>query len=351
MLSCINKNSVEFQTLKNRSGLSEFVIESVSRNYIDKLGRFPELDELPGSNSEPNLRESLKIKKDDSTSINNILDYTGASTVQEANITINNQFRDLEVNILPLNKDAIVDIQHRPSIYDIKQVEKVSNIQEVNSSGFFNTILDKLASLYGINFIKINNIELESERWKNIIVDAKTAQAFIYNNNIYINTDIASIDSPIHELMHLFIGSIKFTNPELYYNLVNLSEQFTGYDQLVKKFKNRTRSDINEELLVTEVSRYLVGKDSILGHLDDSTKYEISYNIHRLIDSILMGTDSSNILGQTVYDLSLKSLAKKLNSTVMNNNFQGKLSDAEIHRIMQNEKAELMESGKLKEYC
>ena len=65
MLSCINKNSYEFQTLKQRSGLNEFMLEAICRRFISEYDRFPYLDELPNSNSETNLREVLNIKLDE----------------------------------------------------------------------------------------------------------------------------------------------------------------------------------------------------------------------------------------------------------------------------------------------
>jgi hypothetical protein len=61
MMVCINKNSVDFQTLKNRSGISEYSLEAICRSYMTKYGRWPYLDELPNSNSEPYLRESLSL--------------------------------------------------------------------------------------------------------------------------------------------------------------------------------------------------------------------------------------------------------------------------------------------------
>ena len=39
------------------------------------------------------------------------------------------------------------------------------------------------------------------------------AKAFIYNGNIYINTDNATIDSPIHEMLHIVIGGLSRSNP------------------------------------------------------------------------------------------------------------------------------------------
>ena len=69
MLNCINKNSVEFQTLKNKSGLTDFELEAYCRASIDKLGRFPYLDELPYSDSSEYLKKSIKLKKNNSTKI------------------------------------------------------------------------------------------------------------------------------------------------------------------------------------------------------------------------------------------------------------------------------------------
>lgn len=54
---CINKNSVQYQSLKDRAGISELILESVCREYLEKYDRLPHLDEIPRSNSEPYLRE------------------------------------------------------------------------------------------------------------------------------------------------------------------------------------------------------------------------------------------------------------------------------------------------------
>jgi len=85
MAVCINKNSVDFQTLKNRSGLSEFLLDAICSDFQEKLGRWPELDELPNSNSELYLRKSLNIKEN-SGSVEDILNETNTSSIEDANI-------------------------------------------------------------------------------------------------------------------------------------------------------------------------------------------------------------------------------------------------------------------------
>ena len=42
----------------------------------------------------------------------------------------------------------------------------------------------------------------------------------VHNGKIYINTDRADIDAPIHEMTHMLLGSIRFKNPDLYFDLI-----------------------------------------------------------------------------------------------------------------------------------
>ena len=81
---------------------------------------------------------------------------------------------------------------------------------EPNGYLVFTNALNKLASLYGIKFNDITNAELNSEEWKSVIPDVNSVNAFVYNGQIYINIDKANLDAPIHEMMHILVGSIRF---------------------------------------------------------------------------------------------------------------------------------------------
>lgn len=706
MALCINKNSVQYQSLKNRAGIPEFILEAVSRDFMEKYGRLPHLDELPNSNSEPYLRDQLGVTKHNSAKVESILEMTGKETIEEAVIDINNQFRDLETTIIPINKEALVDIVHRPtdnnfdnwteedqilaeaprdnngnllapngkvsnltekqyiqvrtkafkdwfgdweevapkatfkkgdiisigdSNFTVSRVEKDSNynvlivyvkeslqirrggyipslnavivseintdeetikhelihskeynvdtsslnnlyekikqtitddsfidgvisnnfrknihefiadaltksvfrnalkkegildevetainnviektpkgdvskvvdengeplvvyhytdndnltefsidfdnyfaqhggtkkaifftrdnvipgsennfltsrkhklslflnirditeyrgtkedlhkkgttyVQVINESaqkndidgglvfkglddnrkldqtiyvvhnpkqiksavsnlGAFsrlnrniydiepngylvlNNALQKLASLHGITFNETSDAELNSEKWQDIIPDASLVNAFIYNGQIYINLDRANLDAPIHEMFHMFVGSLRFTNPSLYQALVDSTQSFPNYEQLVQEYPGRTRNDVNEEILVTEVSRYLTGQPSSLAKMDSKTRYEISYNIKRMLDTILMGQDSVKTISEDrLFNLSLKEIAQEVNSAVMVNNFTGTMNveGSELHRRLNNVKSDLYREGTLEEHC
>ena len=344
MLSCINKDSYEFQTLKQRSGLNEFMLEAVCRRFVSEYNRFPYLDELPNSNSETNLREVLNIKNN-SAKIQDILSFTGRDTIEEANISINNEFRDLETEIVPINQEALVSITHRPTITE--EAEPVEQDGWVNNRAVISNAINKLASLYGINFIETNDYQLSGKV-------SDRVNAFILNGDIYINTDHASIDAPLHEMMHLLIGSIRFTNPNLYQNLVSLSTQFPNYQQLAKQYRNRSQNDINEEVFVTEVAKYLSGMKSNLDKMDKKTSYEIGYNIKRVLDTILMGQDSVKTISEDrLYKMSLRELATELSSTSFINTFKGTFNskDSALHRRLNNEKSDLIKKNELQEVC
>ena len=230
------------------------------------------------------------------------------------------------------------------------------NIYDLAPNGYLvmTNALNKLASLYGIKFNDITDAELASDKWRNIISDPSSVNAFVYNGQIYINIDRANLDAPIHEMMHLFVGSIRFQNPNLYQHLISLSEQFPNYNKLAREFSGRTRNDINEEIFVQEVSRYLVGLPSNISNIESKLQYEITYNIKRVLDTILMGEDSVKTLSNDrLFNLSLKEIAREIHSSVMTNNFHGTLNveNSALHRKLNNIKSDLQSKGILKEYC
>ena len=227
------------------------------------------------------------------------------------------------------------------------------NIYDVEPNDYLvlNNTLQKLAKLYGINFNTVTDAELNSERWADLMPESRLVNAFIYDGQIYINVDRANLDAPLHEMLHIFVGSMRFTNPNIYQEFIQLAEKFPNYDKLASKFSGKTRNDINEEIFITEISKYLTGQKSALTGVDEKLMYEVSYNVHRVLDSVLMGTDSSKtITDDRLYTLSLKDLASELNSAIMTNNMPP-LRDSELHRTLNNMKSDLMREGKLKEIC
>ena len=354
MAVCINKNSIEYQSLKQRAGISEFILEAVCRDFAEKYDRFPYLDELPNVNSEQSLRDSLHVKENGGASISNILETTGKETIEEAVVAINNQHRDLETRILPIVDNAIVDIIHRPSEYNFEETQQIEPDTNPNNYLIISNALEKLANLYGITFNEVTDAELNSDQWNGLIQDASSVNAFVYNGQIYINTDRANIDAPIHEMFHILVGSMRFKNPELYKQLIDSVENLYNYPALVEQYPGRSRNDVNEEIFITELAKYFAGMPSQLVNLDQKAMHELSYNIKRTLDTILMGSDSvKTISDDRLYNMTLKNIVKEVNSTIATSKFKGfiNVEGSELHRTLNNIKSDLLRNGSLEEQC
>ena len=350
MLTCHVKNSRKYQTLKERSGLSDFELSAQIDSFTEIVGRFPNLDELSGANSESNIKERFSLRKDNTTKTKKVLEETNAPNVEEAVKVLNNEYRDKEIEILDMGERSKFYITPRPST-SLSSIQKDYDGDNVNSMVYWSNIIEKLQNLYGIDIIPITSQELQSPEWKNIIGN-ELAKSFIYNGNIYINTDIATLDSPIHEFLHLLFGSLKFQNRTLYEELVSKAENFNTYKEIAELYPNRTKQDLNEEIFITELARFLTDQESALDSIPNNLKYEIFYNINRTLDSMLMGEASVNCIPKNqLYEMNLKTIAHLVNSTSMNTNYQGYFNDATLSRLLANVKSELMKSGELREEC
>lgn len=352
MANCININSAQYRELKRLSTLPEILLKAEIMRYQDNHeGRFPTIDELPGASSINAIKQDLKIREDGTSKIEDILKFTGTSDLNKANIIINDKYRDLDTEIIPLNKTAIVDIKERPSLF--KYVETPQNdFLFVDSQIFITQSLDKMAKTMGINIKHMSTERMKKEGILKQVPDALQAQAFVFNGDIYVNTDVASTDSKIHELMHILLGSMRFKNPELYSELIQTVQELPNFEDIAINYPNRTQSDLLEEVFVDQFSKYLVGVNSNMSSLSDDILYQINYNITRTLDTILMGDNSVQALDDyTLYNSSLKDVAKLVNSSTMVNKSHGFLEDALIHRVLANVKQELLENGDLKEEC
>lgn len=348
MSQCLVKNS-EYQIKLAQSGIPEPVFYSFANTFMAKHGRFPNLDEFPGVDSSKHLKDSLHINKYDSAKIETILNVTQTESIEQANILLNDTYSDLEVQLLPLNQEAIVTIDNRPSQYSIKNVEENTFNDQYNASVIFNQVFDKLRKLYGIQLIPITEKELAT--WDNL-PEVRSVSAFVHEGNIYINTDLADIDAPIHEMTHILLGSIRYKNPELYMQLIQLAESFPNNSEILRNNPNRAYSDLMEEAFVEEVAKYLSGKSSQINKLDSKILFELHYNIKRLLDSVLMGQYSVKSVEDTkLFNMSIMDLAKYVNSKELCTSTMCSMDDAKLHRILSNVKSDLFKSGDLREEC
>lgn len=352
-ISCVNRACIEYKELKNKTGLSDRMLSAVCRVFLEKYDRFPHLDEVIGADSEPTLKQAIKLKENGSTKMSDIKEYTGTKSDAEATIKLNQEYTDLETEVIQLKNEAIVSVTHRPTV-NSAEFKPVVIDENPNNFDVFSNAIEKMNRLYGINIHKITESELNSEEWMNRIPDASRVKGFVYNNEIYINVDRATVDTPIHEMLHLVIGSMRFQNPELYQQLISSVESVEEYDQLADEFRGRSRNDIDEEIFVTQMAYLLTNQGSIFDNIDSKVMHEVMYNIKRSLDTILMGQHSVKIIPDaSIASYTLRQLTQIVGSTIMTNNFNG-ISLAEnssLHRKLNNMKSELIKNKQLKEVC
>lgn len=356
MNACINKKSYEYRSLSERTGLSDLFLEAEIIDYADKHnGRWPTPAEIDGSDTTEHAREFLELRENNTIETSKLTDKFQVDTVDEAVVLLNTQdtYNDLEFDILPLNKTSIVNISHRPSKYNNNFEIRYKPDEEVNSKIVLDTAFGKLATLYGIHFKQIYLHDLHNNpMFKDVIAVDPNPKAFILNGQIYINMNNYSVDSPIHELSHMLIGQLRFAKPELYMQLISLSEQLPNYQKMARTYLNRSRNDINEEIFVTEYSKFITGQKSVFDSIDPDIAYQVQFQVNRMIDTILEGSFGIRDLKlQDIGKYSLKQIADLVNSSKMTSVNSFPLEDSSIHRKLNNMKSAMLKSGQLKEVC
>lgn len=356
MNACINKKSYEYRSLSERTGLSDLFLEAEIIDYADKHnGRWPTPAEIDGSDTTEHAREFLELRKNNTTETSKLIDKFQVDTVDEAVVLLNTQdtYNDLEFDILPLNKTSIVNISHRPSKYNNNFEIRYKPDEEVNSKIVLDTAFGKLATLYGIHFKQVYLHDLHNDpMFKDVIAVDPNPKAFILNGQIYINMNNYSVDSPIHELSHMLIGQLRFAKPDLYTQLISLSEQLPNYEKMARTYPNRSRNDINEEIFVTEYSKFITGQKSVFDSIDSDIAYQVQFQVNRMIDTMLEGSFGIRDLKlQDIGKYSLKQIADLVNSSKMTSVNSFPLEDSSIHRKLNNMKSAMLKSGQLKEVC
>lgn len=352
MNSCINTNSAEFRALKEGSGLSDFKLKvAIDAYQTEHPDRWPHLDEISGANSTDNLKQKLEVNKDNVTSIQKILTTTNTQSVEEATIQINNQHRDLNTSILPLHNDAIITIEQRPSPFRLEKGE-LRDFSNISSPIFIGQSLETLGKQFGIQTVFKTTAELKRERILEQVPEGAMASAFILDGNIIVNSDIASVDAPVHELMHVLLGSLKFTQPDLYFNIIQTAQELPTFSERAALYPHRGQSDVLEEVFVQEYAKYLTGINNAYSNLDPEIKYQLDYEMSRTLDTILNGDNSVRSI-PTAYRFAttLRNLGMIVNSKNMESKFQEYKDSAYMHRVFANIKSDLLKSKKLEEIC
>lgn len=156
--------------------------------------------------------------------------------------------------------------------YETIQETSSYNIGTSNTDGLY-ALVQNLGQMYGGENQPTVNL-ITDEDLANLPASARNAKAFILDGNVYFNINSAHMSDGLHELSHLVLAAMKFSeNPEIrqqYYTLVGkmkdrsiVSEE--RFNNIVDKYKNGEEdilitSDILEEVLANEFAFWLEGE-------------------------------------------------------------------------------------------
>lgn len=195
----------------------------------------------------------------------------------------------------------------------------------------------------------------------------KHSGAFILGNKVYVNTDRASLSSPLHELLHIVMGVMKQTIPERYNVLINKVSELPGFTQKYREvLSHRTLSDAKEEAFVDAVAKALTGVfssdgfdiNSLLKGEDFFSDYLQILNTGLELNIGELGKDSSEVISKQLSSMTLEQIVMEFNSLLAKSanpkyslfNVEG-LNKAFRHRQIANIKSGLIKSGNLIENC
>lgn len=174
-------------------------------------------------------------------------------------------------------------------------------------------------------------------------------RAEIRNGELFVNVDLASIEEPLHELLHLVLASMKATDYESYRLLVSGAQKHPLFEEVSKVYieSNLDRSEETFIRLLTDTVRNKIIIEGIFTEeiFDKSVKEAIS-NLLELRDSI---TDEFlyDILDSKVVDV-----LENFNSNFLNNREPLFKADKALEMLrMSTIIRTLLENGELKEYC
>ena len=253
----------------------------------------------------------------------------------------------------------------------------VESVNKFNKKVLLDRVINNINSIFKINDEPIITVITDStvRDWvagKNSEISPYVASkltqsgAFIYNNKIYINTDHASISSPIHEVMHLVMGIMKQTSPEYYRALI---DRITSIPGVLRKAQEamaaRSVIEAKEEAAVEAIAKTLQGVftqdnfnvKNIISTQEFSSNFinavkeglglsDLRENLSENTLNALTNTLSKMTLGQIVAEFN--SILKLNPRDLFNSNM---LNFAKGHREINNIISDMIKNGNLMEKC
>jgi hypothetical protein len=122
------------------------------------------------------------------------------------------------------------------------------------SAKLINTFASKMAKTFGLNVqvLTTNQIAENSD----FEVEDATRKGFVKDGVVYINSDLATLDTPIHEFVHVWMAALKTQNPALHQRIIDMSLAHEYSNTIRERYPEEDEEGIAEETFATLTGLY-----------------------------------------------------------------------------------------------
>ena len=160
-----------------------------------------------------------------------------------------------------------------------------SSIIKNETSAMTNETLDIMLNKINIAFPNIQFVKTFTNDPENLYPDLI---AYVHEGKVWINSDRVLIDTPLHEVSHIFLLVAKQTDLNLYRTLINASKSFLeAYPDIASLFRNDSMSD---EMFLQELAARMMGwstNEEIVKQLHSVRANNIEARSPGIFDSII----------------------------------------------------------------
>jgi len=223
----------------------------------------------------------------------------------------------------------------------------LTHLDATDSPEILVSMAELLQDKYGIKINFVHTSELES--FGADVKSMKGLRAFVLDGEYYVNIDNASIADPLHEFMHVILGSMKYSNQEKYEELVYSVRNHPMFETVSKVYQEVTLDQLEETFikLFTETVRKRILVEGVFTEevFDEALKNAVT-EMFDLKDS-LEGTSSFELLDSQVRNILVDFNSSLIQNTTSFYNQDHAVSMIAVSSVLR----QLIKDEKLKEMC
>lgn len=215
-------------------------------------------------------------------------------TIQERRQTLSEDYEDVPRGQQIFTYDSVIaafrdadNYLDEQYISDVRYERDVMSETDVDND-LLVSLTDRLSSM-GIEVVTdIDAIKAELDVTTKPFKDGEgKVYGFTKNGKIYIDSAIATAETPIHEYAHLWVTVLRETSPHEWENVKNLMKGTLVWDEISRRYNDLSDEDaIADEVIATysgrrgaELLRKEVSKSIVNGTIDKSNAYAIFDNV------------------------------------------------------------------------